>query len=162
VDLDLTNGSLFDQLTQLDLVSLRHVFDRLTTEIAELAEKEKELSEQREVLERRRAVVDSIGRFIAAERPPAIIDRSVLELGPSVPEAVQRILDASPSARWEAEEVHRELDEAGIDSTRENVRVALQRLFHAGKARRVGRGIYQSALAEPERGLLGEVGEDEG
>ena len=153
--------SLFDHLAGLDISRLRELYLEISKEIDEMVAEEKALAGRREILERRREVVDSVGRFLAAERPPEPKPPANTPQ-PTVPEAVVRILDGNPERIWDSAAILVELRAMSLDSTPENARVALRRLAKAKKVRRVGRGTYQSLLADPDPGLHGEESEDEG
>jgi hypothetical protein len=155
VDTTQADTDLFGQLLGMDFEELQVQRDDLDREIHALSVQEKALAERRETLEVRRAIIDNIGRLHRLERS----ERNTLVHGrrdnaTSAPTAARKVLDRDPDTTWDAETMHRQLEQEGVETSRDNVRVALQRLARNGHARRLGRGRYQSALAPLDSGLL--------
>lgn len=144
------NEAFFAALIEEDSRVLNARAAELETEIAHIGEQLASLAREREKLELRHAIIESVRRLRRLEQGEAASvelggsEPALARASHSVPTAVQAVLDADALRSWDAEEVHKELAQLGVASRLANVRVALQRLSRGGLISRVERGRYRA------------------
>jgi hypothetical protein len=142
----------FEQLLALDERSLHAQWQTITEEIADVQKEERELGERRRKLEARRAMLDAIAKVREAELPPerrrATVDADSDSFSSGPRATAFAIFEENPTTQWDSEAMRAALKDRGYDSTLSNARVLMQRLVRDGRARRVGRGLYQSVRGD--------------
>jgi hypothetical protein len=157
VDTQPAPDDIFRVLNDASEALLLTQWGQLDERLEAVIEEERRLVAEREDLAARMNVITAIAKYRNIELTRAARNSAVHAPNShaSLPrQAVQHLLDAEPAETWDAKAVHKAISEAGVETTRENVRIILQRLAKDGSARRVAHGRYQSALAPEEQSLL--------
>jgi DNA repair exonuclease SbcCD ATPase subunit len=159
---------VFQPFFEASREELNDLWSELGDQIDELDQQQQELSRRRQILEARKTALESIAVVRKLELGDntsfsrRVPDQTVS--APSIPseepvngstptkprEIALALLDEDPTTIWDAEKMHSALSDRGIHTSRENVRVILQRLYRTGGIRRVGHGAYQSARASSD------------
>jgi hypothetical protein len=162
-----TDHELFRSVLDADAAELNALWQAILEALDELEAEQEALTKRRSELEARREVLRGIATLRKLARgededstptlPPAGVGPAAGENTPTTTprEAIREILDAEPERDFDARTLQGMLDERGIRTTRDNTRVALQRLTRTGGARRVGHGRYRSRHSSASESLLG-------
>lgn len=156
MDTDGDAHDLFERLLSEDLHALVDTWNRLADELEEIDTEQRELASRRTSVEARRSVLTGIFKLhdIATDNGT---DTDEADRPPTIKDLARRLIDEQPERAWNAEQLHNQMSNShGVETTRSNVRMILQRLTKDGSIRRVGRGAYQSALAGSSATLLDE------
>jgi hypothetical protein len=134
---------VFRQLVEEDEGWLREQWETIMSELRVLDREQRELKLRRERLEARRAVLDGIAQLRQVELSAG---EAHDDPSPDVrsPKAVCLQIMQESDAEWSAPELHRRLEDEGIETSRSNVRMVLRRLVEEGALRHVARGRYKA------------------
>jgi hypothetical protein len=137
---------LFDRLLAEPEQALHDRWEAVTRELRALEEEERALAERRSRLDARRAVLSGIAQLRQVELADG--DRGTTnrtEAPMRTRDVAIEIITGQPNRTWSAQTLHDALAERGVQTSRSNVRVVLQRLLDDGHVNRVAYGRYQSA-----------------
>jgi hypothetical protein len=159
---------VFQPWLDADSGELNELWREIGSELDGIDAEEKKLRRRREILEARRSVLEGVARLRKLQlgettglnrRMPAE-ERDLADGAPKPRDVVLTIIDDDPSRTWDAQAVDEALQRQNVITTRDNVRVILQRLNRTGALRRVGRGAYQSARATLSEQLPSDGGDE--
>jgi hypothetical protein len=158
VDAQTATDDIFRLLNEAPEALLQVQWVALDERIESLLDQERRIAAERDELTKQQNVLTAIAKYRGIELSRAARNAAVHgrpNPNTSAPkQAVQLLLDEGPDATWDARSVHDAITDAGVETSRENVRIILQRLAKDGSIRRVAHGRYQSALAPGEHTLL--------
>ena len=151
---------LYERILDEDPAGLRARWERVQRDLEDLARREKQLAADRQRLDAWKAVLAGIAQLRRVDLDQAGSPQAAHSQSDQRPrDAIQVLIDENPAKIWDAESVDHALQDRKVLTSRNNIRMILQRLHNDGAAVRVGHGRYQSAAALADEAVSEQGGE---